>query len=114
MPLVCDETPAFALQRFAIGPRSELRLYLGVQTTWYLLECTTLLFDLYPSSAIPRIMPNVLSMQALFACSEYRVGALRHFLGNDCRLRASSFCTRLRALGQESAALREGALTASK
>jgi hypothetical protein len=112
---VCDETPAFALQRFAVGPRSALRLYLGVQTTWYLLEYTTLLFDLYPFSAITQDYAKRSYLSKHFSpCSEYRVGALRRFLGNDCRLRASSSYTRLRPLGKESAALRDGPLTASK
>ena len=39
-------------QRFTIRPTSTARLYLGVQTQWYLLEYTTLWFDLYPSSAM--------------------------------------------------------------
>src|SRR5207302_7249364 len=38
--------------RLAIGPTRTARRYLGVHTQWYLLERTTLWFDLYPSRAI--------------------------------------------------------------
>ena len=43
-----------ASQRFAIGPAQHRAPVLALQTTWYLLECMTSWFALYPSSAIPK------------------------------------------------------------
>jgi hypothetical protein len=50
-PIFCCH---FAKQLFAAfcNRTHQHSLYLGVQTQWYLLENTTLWFDLYPSSAL--------------------------------------------------------------
>jgi hypothetical protein len=60
-------------------------------------------------------------MQALSPCSEYTLypqckggGALRRFLGNDCRLRRIELLYALAPAGKEFAALRDGPVTASK
>jgi hypothetical protein len=81
-------------------------LYLGAQTTWYLLEYTTLLFDLY------LLVPYQDYAKRSYRCKHFRLeantpyipsaraGALRRFLGNDCRLRRIELLYALAPAGQ--------------